>query len=194
MSSREIKSSEIAQAKGKGVNPVDHVIAFDGIAIIVSKDVTVNDLTIAQIRDIYTGKIRNWKDVGGPNKPILCISRDVSSGTFEVFKEIVLTGATVRDDAVKSASNQAVSTSVRDTPYSIGYIGLGYLSDDFKVLKVNGIEANKTTAKNRTYPIVRSLHLYTKGAPKGDVKSFIDYLLSPNGQKAVDELGFVSIK
>ena len=193
-SSRNIKTKEIALARGKGVNPVDHIVAWDGIAIVIHPDLPVKGITIEQLRDIYTGKISNWKALGGPNKNIVVASRDVSSGTFEVFKEKVLEGASVRDDALKLASNQAVSTTVSTTPFSIGYIGLGYLSSKVKAIDVNGIEPTANNAKNKTYPIVRSLHMFTNGEAKGIAKQYLDFVISSEGQKIVSELGFIPIK
>lgn len=194
MSSREIKTKEISNARSKGITPKDHIIAWDGLAIIVNVDVPIINLTMAQLKDIYSGKIKNWKDVGGPNKNIVAVSRDVASGTFEVFKEKVLLGGSMRDDALKLASNQAVLTTISSTPYSIGYVGLGYVTNEVKTVKVDGVAPSKESARNKTYPIVRSLHLYTDGEPKGDTKKFIDFVLSPDGQKIVDETGFVPLK
>ncbi|MCK5832234.1 phosphate ABC transporter substrate-binding protein [bacterium] len=193
-SSRDIKTKEITTAKGKGVNPTDHIVAWDGIAIVIHPNLTIKGITIERLRDIYTGKISNWKALGGPNKNIIVVSRDVSSGTFEVFKEKVLEGGSVRDDALKLASNQAVSTTISTTPFSIGYIGLGYLNNKVKAIQVNGIDATAASAKSGTYPIVRSLHMFTNGEAKGIAKQYIDFVLSSKGQEIVTEMGFISIK
>lgn len=193
-SSRTIKTKEIASARAKGVNPKEHAIAIDAIAIIINPQLNIEDLTTEQIHDIFTGKIQNWKDLGGPNLKIVPVSRDVASGTYEVFKEKVLKNKTERDDAIRVASNQAVATTVKDTPGSIGYVGLGYLTDAVKTVKVNGVFPSKETAKNGTYPIVRNLYMYTRGEPKGVAKQFIDFVLSPEGQNIVDELGFIKLK
>jgi phosphate transport system substrate-binding protein len=193
-SSRDIKSKEIATARSKGINPTDNIIAWDGIAIVVNKDIAIENLTITQLKDIYNSKIQNWKDVGGPNKNIVVVSRDVSSGTFEVFKEKVLLNGTMRDDALKLASNQAISTTISSTPYSIGYVGLGYIGEGINTVKINNVAATKATAKSKEYPISRSLHMFTNGKPSGITKQFIDFVLSAEGQKIVDDLGFVPVK
>ncbi len=192
--SREIKTREIATAREKGIEPMDHVVALDAIAAIVHPDVPVDNLTIDQIKDIYTGKITSWKTLGGPNKPIVVASRDVSSGTFEIFKEKVLSGDAVDESALKLASNQAVATTIASTPNSIGYIGLGYLTDKVKAVEIEGVEPTVENAQSEEYPIVRGLHMYTNGEPKGTAKAFIDYVMSEEGQAIVAELGYVPVK
>ena len=192
--SRPIKSKELTKARAKGINPVEHIVAWDGIAVVIHTDVPVSGLTLEQISDIYTGKIKNWKDVGGPNKTIVVVSRDVASGTYEVFKEKVLGGGSVRDGALKVASNQAVATTISTTPFSIGYIGLGYLSDKVKAIKVNGVMPSKQTAKSGEFPIVRPLYMFTNGEPTGLAKQFLDFVFSSEGQTIVGELGYVPVK
>jgi len=192
--SRAIKTKELAAAREKGIEPLEHIVALDGIAVVVNTEVPVDGLTIEQIRDIYTGKINNWKDLGGPSKTIVTVSRDVSSGTFEVFKEKVLEGEAVRDDALKVASNQAALTTVSSTPFAIGYIGLGYLSSKVKAIKVDGVEPSKETAKSGEFPIVRPLYMYTNGELKGLAKQFIDFVLSEKGQAITGELGYVPVE
>ena len=192
--SRHIKSKELVQAREKGINPYENVIANDAIAIILHKDNPINGLTLEQIKDIYTGKIQNWKEVGGPNRPIVIISRDVSSGTFEVFNKKVLRGAIGASGSLMLASNNAVATTVKDTPGAIGYAGLGYVTDEIKAIKVNGILPSKQTVQNKKYPIARTLHMYTNGTPKGIVKDYIDFILSTEGQELIEEQGFISVK
>ncbi len=191
--SRNIKNKEIVQARENGVNPVEHAVANDGIAIVLHKDNPVKALTIEQIRDIYTGKIINWSEVGGENKPIVIISRDVASGTFEVFNTIVLAGQKQISGALMLASNNAVATTVADTPGAIGYAGLGYLTDRISAVKVNGVMPTEGTIKGGTYPIARKLYMYTNGNPKGWTKKFIDYILSAEGQRIVEEQGFIAL-
>jgi len=191
--SRKIKTKEIANAKTKGVKPVNHTVAWDAIAVIVNPVMEIDNLSLEQLKDIYSGKITNWKKVGGPNKQIVIISRDVSSGTFEVFNEIVLDGATVCQSALKVASNQAVSTTVKNTPYAIGYIGLGYLNKHVKAIDVNDVEASVENAQNETYPIIRALHMYTDGEPRGMAKLFLDYVMSSDGQEIVADMGYIPI-
>ncbi|MBN1949546.1 MAG: PstS family phosphate ABC transporter substrate-binding protein [Candidatus Cloacimonetes bacterium] len=191
--SRHISTKEIAQARENGINPYENIVANDGIAIILNKNNPINDLSLSQLQSIYTGKIQNWKELGGPSLPIVLISRDVSSGTFEVFNSIVLSGAKAAESALMLASNNAVATTVKDTPGAIGYAGLGYVTDAIKAIKVNGVMPAKQTIQSKEYPISRTLHMYTNGAPKGIVKTYIDFILSPEGQALVEEQGFISV-
>ncbi len=192
--SRPMKPSEVKRAKAKGINPVAHVIARDGIAVVVHPSNPVSALTIDQIKDIYVGKIKNWKELGGKDMKIIVISRDSSSGTYEVFEHLVLKGAKVRKDALLMASNKAVAMAVAKTPGAIGYVGLGYLSKSLKALKVDGAYPTLETVRDGLYKLSRPLFMYTNGKPKGVIKEFIDFVLSPEGQKIVKEQGFVPIK
>ena len=192
-SSRPIKSKEISACKAKGVDPRAYVIANDAIAIVVHKGNAVQNLSIKQIKDIYTGMITNWKQVGGPSLPIVVVSRDVASGTFEVFNEKALGGAKVAASAQLLASNNAVVTAVSTTPGAIGYAGLGYITDGVKVVKVENVTPSETTAKNGTYKLARKLYMYTNGKAKGDVGNFIGWLQSPAGQEIVKQQGFISL-
>ena len=194
MASRPMKTKELKSARGKGINPLATVIAKDGIAIIVHPSNPLSEITLAQLKDIYTGKISNWKDVGGKPGKIVVISRDVASGTFEVFKKIVLKGAKTRADALMLASNKAVATTVEKTPGAIGYVGLGYISSKVKALAVDGVEPTKETVVSGKYKLARPLYLYTDGKPTGLAKEFIDFVLSPAGQKIVDKIGFVPVQ
>ena len=192
--SRPMKTKELKKAREKGINPVETIVAKDGIAIVVHPDNTVKALTLSQLKDIYIGKISNWRDVGGESGTIVVVSRDVASGTFEVFKKLVLKGDKVRDGALMLASNQAVATTVSQTPGSIGYIGLGYLSADVKALRIDNVLPSNKTVVSGEYKLARPLFMYTNGKPKGLVKDLIDFILSHQGQNIVKELGFVPIK
>lgn len=192
--SRAIKTSEIKQAKENGVNPVGTIIANDGIAIIVNPSCGLTDITKEQVKKIFTGEINNWKQLGGASMPIVAISRDVASGTFEVFKELVLKGSKVKDDALLLASNNAVATNVADTPGAIGYVGFGFLSDKVKALKVEGIAPTEKSVNDKSYSISRPLYVYTNGTPKGEIKDFLEFILSDEGQKIVKETGYIPLK
>jgi len=191
--SRHIKSKELTQARENGINPYENVVANDGIAVVVHFNNTMNALTLSQLKDIFTGTVQNWKDVGGPNMPIVVVSRDVSSGTFEVFNSKVLQNAKGADGSLMLASNNAVATTVGQTPGAIGYIGLGYMTDELKALTIDGVMPSKKTIQTKEYPISRTLHMYTNGSPKGLVKGFIDFVLSSEGQQIVEEQGFISV-
>ncbi|MEO0293287.1 MAG: phosphate ABC transporter substrate-binding protein [candidate division WOR-3 bacterium] len=193
-SSRAIQTKELKIAREKGVNVYANVIARDGIAIVVNPKNPIDSITLEDLKKIYTGEISNWEALGGPSKPIVVISRDFSSGTFEVFKDLVLKGGKVKDDALMLASNKAVATTVAETPDAIGYIGLGYISEEVKVLKIDGVFPNKETVQSGKYKLSRALFMYTNGEPKGIIKTFINFVLSREGQRIVEEEGFVPVK
>ncbi len=192
--SRPMKTKELFKARGKGIDPVAHVIAMDGIAVIVHPENSMDKLSMVQLKDIYTGKISNWKRVGGKRGVIVVVSRDSASGTFECFNKMALKKEKVRPDALLQASNQTVAMTVSKTPGAIGYVGIGYLSPQVKALKVNGVNPSKRTVSNGTYPIARPLYMYTDGKPKGLTGRFISFIMSAKGQKLVEEVGFVSVK
>lgn len=193
-SSRAIKDSELDKAVARGKRLQAHVIAMDGIAVIVNPANKISKLTKKQVKEIYTGKISNWSKVGGDNQKIVVISRDTASGTFEAFGELVLDKQKVRPDAIMQASNQAVASTVAKTPGAIGYVGLGFLSPSVKAVEIDGVVASKETVLSGKYPIARPLFMYTDGAPQGLIREFIDFIKSPEGQKLAEEEGFVALK
>jgi len=193
ISSREIKSNEIDKAREKGINPIAWVIAKDGIAVIVHPANPVKGLTLNQIKDIYSGKISNWKEVGGSNGRIVVVSRDSASGTYTCFQKLVMQKERVRPDALLQTSNATVVGVVKRTKGAIGYVGLGYLNGEVKVLSVEGIEPQEEMVSKGIYPLVRPLFIYTKEKSKGIVKEFIDFVLGKEGQKIVREEGFIPV-
>jgi phosphate transport system substrate-binding protein len=193
-SSRPIKGSEIKSALANGVDPKSTIIAMDGIAVIINNQNSVSNISKKDLKAIYTGGISDWSKLGCNIGKIVVISRDSSSGTFEAFGELALGGAKVRANALLQASNQAVVTTVSKTPGAIGYCGLGYLSDAVKLITVNGVVCEKSNVLKGTYPLARPLFLYTNGKPEGAAKIFIDFLLGSEGQKIVEEQGFIALK
>ncbi len=193
-SSRPIKASEISVALKKGVDPKPSVVALDGIAVVVNPKNGVTGLTKKQVKGIYTGGISDWAQVGGTAGKIIVVSRDTSSGTYEAFGALAMDGEKMRPDALLQAASQAVATTVSKTPGAIGYVGIGYISDTVKALNINEVECKKETVWNNTYPYARPLFMYTNGKPKGEAKKFIDFVVSAEGQKIVEEQGFVPLK
>uniref|UniRef100_A0A7C4YB08 Phosphate-binding protein n=1 Tax=candidate division WOR-3 bacterium TaxID=2052148 RepID=A0A7C4YB08_UNCW3 len=193
-SSRKIKDEEIKTGREKGIFIKEIEIAKDGIVIIVNKNNPVSNITIDELKKIYTGEITNWNKLGGPNQPIVVISRDLSSGTFEVFKEIVLKNAKMSENCLMLASNNAVSSTVSTTPWAIGYVGLGYITEDVKPLTLNNVIPSEKTVRDGTYKLSRSLYFYLNGEPKGEINKFIEFTLSETGQKLVKESGFIPLK
>jgi phosphate transport system substrate-binding protein len=193
-SSREAKDKEIAQGKEKGVSLTAHKIALDGIVPIVHPSMKLNNLTLEQLRDIYNGKIKSWKEIGGPDRPISVVSRDTSSGTYEVWEEKILKGDRVRPDALLVASNGQAVQTVAENKYAIGYIGIGYVDKSIKGLRVNDKTASASSVRDGSWPIARPLFMYTNGKPAGVIAKFIDFMLSKEGQKIVNEVKYVSLK
>jgi phosphate transport system substrate-binding protein len=191
--SRPMKVKEILLCQKKGISPVPHIVAMDGIAVIVHTSNPVQGLNIEEIKDIYTGKITNWKELGGKDLKIVVVSRDSSSGTFETFETIVLKGKKVIPESLAQASNQTVATVISTTKGAIGYVGLGYISNTVKALQVNGVIPEQETVVSGKYPISRPLYMYTDGAPQGVAKDFLEFICSEEGQKIVEEQGFVPL-
>jgi len=204
--SRPIKDKETKQAEEAGINVVEHVVAFDGIAVIVHPSNGAGQLSVEQISDIFVGNITNWNEVGGSDAEIVIVSRDSASGTYEAFKELVVTLHKTdkeRDyaaSALKESSNQAVLTAVAQTETAIGYVGLGYLDDSVKALDVvamgggDAVAASVDNVKSGDYPVSRSLFCYTNGEPAGVLKDYMDFCMSDEGQQIVADEGFVPVK
>ena len=180
--SREITAEE------RALGIVDTVIARDGIAIVVHPSQTVKGLTKDQIRDIFSGKITNWSEVGGVSKAIHVVAREEGSGTRAAFEEMVMgKEALIAKEAVLQPSNGAVRTTVAGDPDSIAFLSFGYLDNTVKALDVDGKAATVENAKAGVYPIVRPLLYLTKGEPSGLAKTYIDFVLSLEGQAIVGE-------
>jgi phosphate transport system substrate-binding protein len=193
-SSRFIKDKEVELAVEKGEYPVPFAVAYDCIVPVVHPSNPVMNLTMEQLKAVYQGEVKNWKEVGGPDRPIVVISRDTSSGTYEVWHKKVLKEERVFPGALLQASNGAVVQAVSKNKNAVGYIGLGYIDESVKPLTVNKIKGSEETTLNGTYPISRPLYMFTNGWPKGDTLNFINFVLHPEkGQKYVGEAGFVPL-
>ena len=193
--SRPMKSSEMKAAQDAGILPIEHIIAMDGIAVIVHSSNPIANLTTGQIKDIYTGKIKNWKDLGGPDQPIVVISRDTNSGTYETFETMVLKGEKIAGNVEYVGSNGAIRQRVMSTESAVGYVGLAF-TEGVKAVTVNGIAAVPATVINKTYPIARPLYMYTNGRPSSGtpLDDFINLSNTVEGKKIIDDTGFVSLK
>lgn len=193
-SSRAMKDAELDKAVSAGIDPKANIVAMDGIAVIVNASNPVAKMSKKQVKDIYTGRISSWSSLGGSDDKIVVVSRDSASGTFEAFGEMALDKAKVRPDALMEASNQAVASVVAKTPGAIGYVGLAYIGQGVKAVELDGVVPSKETVLSKQYALSRPLFMYTDGKPRGAVKEHIDFILSPEGQKLVDEEGFVAIR
>lgn len=193
-SSRFIKDEEVKAAIEKGTYPVPFAVAYDCIVPVVNPANTVKNLTLDQLKSIYMGQVKNWKEVGGSDGEIVVISRDTSSGTYEVWEEKVMKKARVFPGALLQASNGAITQAVSKNKNALGYLGVGYVDKSVKAVTVNDIPGNEETTLNGKYPISRPLFMFTRGWPSGDALKFINYVLSPQrGQKFVKEAGFVPL-
>ncbi len=203
--SRQIKPEEREQAESQGVTPVEHVIARDAIAVIVNPNNPVSRLTLRQISDIYSGKINNWKEVGGEDRPIVRLSRETNSGTHVYFLETVLRLGEKDNDTLFATntlllpSSEGIIAEVRQNPNAIGYDGLGYVPDDLKMIAIAQTEGGAyvlpsvETVNDGTYPIARDLYMYTNGEPTGAIADYLDWIHGEEAQGIVRDLGFVPI-
>ena len=169
------------------------VVARDGIVMVVNLKNKVNNLTVDQIRDIYNGKIKNWKELGGDNSPITVISREAGSGTRSSF-ETIIKNITLLKEALIQDSNGTVRETVINDANAIGYISHGLVNEKIKALQTNGISCTADEIMNGRYILVRPIYLLTKGEPAGGVKNFIDYVISPEGQETIKSSGLIPAK
>jgi len=193
--SRAMKNSELKAAQDAGVLPIEHVVAMDGIAMVVHPSNPASDLTLEQVRQVYTGKIRNWKELGGPDRPIVVISRDTNSGTYETFETLVMNRQKMAGNVEYVGSNGAIRQRVMSTEGAIGYVGLAF-TEGVKPLSAGGVEPTHETVLDKTYPIARPLYMYTNGRPKEGTPlfEFIGIAASEEGKKIVEATGFVPLR
>jgi phosphate transport system substrate-binding protein len=201
--SREMKESEIKLARSRGVEPNKIVVALDGLAVIVHPSNPVNALSMDQLAKMYMGGITNWEAVGGRPGRIVLLSREVNSGTHVYFKEHVLRHGMedakeeFAPEALLLPSSQAIVDEVTQNPSAIGYLGMGYVNNRVKTLKISlnssspAVDPTIEAVVKNTYPIARPLIMYTNGTPTGLTKQFLDFVLSPAGQEIVTKLDFV---
>ena len=205
--SRQIKPEELAAAQAAGLNPQEFVIARDAIAVIVNPENPVDQLTLEQLSQIYRGEIANWSEVGGENRPIVRLSRETNSGTHVYFLEAVVRLGNSDDKTIFTAntlllpSSEGIISEVRDNPNAIGYDGLGYVTSEVKMVAISSLETpdvyvlpSAVTVSDNSYVISRSLYMYTYDVPTGVVKEYLDWILSPEAQQIVTDLGFVPVK
>ena len=192
--SRFMKSSEFSAAAGKGIMPVAHVVAMDGLPIIVHPANPVHDLTTEQVHDIYTGKITNWNQLGGPDMRIVKISRDTNSGTYETFRTLVMRKDKMSKDVEYVGSNGGIRQRVMSTKAAIGYAGLAFV-DKVKVLRINGVEPNNESVASGRYAIARPLYMFTNGYPEmgTHLHAFVTLYLTEKGQEIIESIGFVPV-
>ena len=203
--SRQIKQKELENAAENGVTPIEFIVARDAIAVIVNPDNPINQLTLQQISDIFSGKYTNWNELGGDDRPIVKLSRETNSGTHVYFLEEVVRQGNKEDqtlfsqDTLLLPSSEGIISEVTSNPNAIGYDGLGYITDEVKVIAVaitsddDFVFPSIATVNNNTYPIARNLYMYTNGEPTGHIKEYLNWIFSKEAQLIVSKLGFVPI-
>jgi len=202
--SREMKPEEIEAAKANGIIPKEFTVARDAITVVVNPTNPVSALTLQQISDIYTGRITNWRQVGGENRPIVLLSRESNSGTYVYFLENVIrlgkkeSTLLFSPETLLMPSSEGISAEIRQNPNAIGYDGLGYVTADQKMLAMahsaDGpyVLPSVDSVNDGSYPISRPLYMYTAGEPKGQVAAYLSWVLG-GGQALVSVLGFVPL-
>lgn len=193
--SRFMKPKEFKKAVANGIMPVAHAIAMDGVCVVVHPSNPVKNLTTEQIQKIYTGEIKNWSQLGGPNKAIVPYTRDSSSGTYETFHKLAMHKKKMGSSVQTVSSNPNMKTNVAKNDGAIGYVGLGFVDDSIKPVNVDGIEATEQTIALGKYPISRPLFFFTNGYPKLGtiVFQFCNFYLSEQGQEIVRAKGFIPL-
>ena len=203
--SRQMQPVELQQAKTNGIDPVEFIVARDAIAVAVNPANPVSRLTFQQISDIYSGKINNWSQVGGQDRPIVRLSREVNSGTHVYFRDTVIRLGDSKNktffsaDTLLLASSEGIVSELRQNPNAIGYDGLGYIPSDLKKISVardaSGpyVLPSVASVNDKSYPIARDLYMYTAGQPVGAVKAYLEWIVSAEAQLIVVNLGFVPI-
>jgi phosphate transport system substrate-binding protein len=198
--SREIKASEVASAKANGVNPVEWVVGLDGISIVAHPNNPLMELTLEQLEKIYNGTYTNWSEVGGNDATIITYGRQSTSGTYDFFREHVLHNTNYRADNRELAGNAEIVQSVQSDVNGIGYVGVAYTKQgvNVKVLKIKtsttapAYEPTVDNVASGAYPIARKLYIYTDGMPTGTLDDYISFLLGPQGQELLEEVGYIS--
>lgn len=199
--SRAMQSKEIAEARSRNIHPVVEAMALDGITIAVNSANPIHSLTLEQIRGIYTGKIRNWKEVGGHDGPIVVLSRESTSGTYAYLREYVLKNDKYSSSCLLMPSTKAIEQEVTSNKNAIGYGGLAYFANKkhVKIIAVarehggESVEPTDSTIRSKKYPISRPLFMITRGKPTGEVADFIKFCHSEEGQKIVERVGYVTL-
>lgn len=203
--SRAIKSEEIKAAEANGIEPVEHVIARDAIAVIVNPQNPVDQLTLEQISRIYRGEITNWKEVGGEDRPIVRLSRETNSGTHVYFLEAVVRMGNSNDKTIFSPltlllpSSEGIIAEVSSNPNAIGYDGLGYVTHEVKMIAVSPgkgqpyVLPSIDSVNDKSYPIARDLYMYSRKDSSQAVLDYLQWVLSDEAQQIVADLGFVPV-
>jgi phosphate transport system substrate-binding protein len=195
MSSRRTKPAEVGAASAKNVNMKPHIVAYDGMAVIVNANNPIKSLTRKQVEQIFTGDVTDWSAVGGSGGRISIYTRNTSSGTYSDWKELAMKKRDYAGGSQKMAGNEQIAAEVGKNPNGIGYVGLAYIkAPGTKVVPIDRQMPSVASVQSKSWPYARPTFYYTNGDPGGVVKEFVDFTLSPAGQKIVANVGFVPVK
>lgn len=200
--SREIKDKEIKDAKARGVEPVEWKVAIDGISVIVHPSNPLDKITLDQLKAIYNGSYTNWRQLGGPDKPINTYGRQSNSGTYVYWQEHILQNQNYRTDMQSLNGNADIVEAVSKDPASIGYVGVAYAAARPKDVKTLSVQEKAESPAypptpenivNKKYPISRYMYIYTDGIPKGAVREYLKFIISDEGQRIVEQVEYIPL-
>jgi phosphate transport system substrate-binding protein len=195
MSSREVKSAETMAAQAKGVTLKPTIVAYDGLGVIVNTKNPIANLTRKQVEQIFTGEVTDWSALGGKPGKISIYTRNTSSGTYSDWKELAMKKRDYAATAQKMAGHEQIAAEVGKNPDGIGYVGLAYMkAGGIKVVTVDGKGPSANAVRDKSWPYARPTYYYTNGDPAGLAKAFVEFTVSPAGQKIVENVGFVPVK
>lgn len=195
MASRRAKATEVSAAQAKGVTMKPTIVAYDGIAVVVNEKNPVKGLTKKQVEQIFTGDVTDWSAVGGQPGKISVYTRNTSSGTYSEFKDLAMSKRDYAGSSQKMAGNEQIASEVAKNPNGVGYVGMAYAkTPGIKILSIDGHMPSHAEVQAKNYPYARPTFYYTNGAPAGETKAFVDFTLGPEGQKIVDQVGFIPVK
>jgi phosphate transport system substrate-binding protein len=195
MSSRRAKPAEISAASAKGVNMKPTIVAYDGLGVIVNAANPIKGLTKKQVEQIFTGEITDWSAVGGSGGKISVYTRNTSSGTYSDWKELAMKKRDYAPGSQKMAGHEQIAAEVGKNLNGVGYVGLAYMkAGGIKVVPIEGQMPSQKAVIDKSWPYARPTFYYTNGEPAGVARQFVDFTLSPTGQKIVDRVGFVPVK
>jgi phosphate transport system substrate-binding protein len=193
--SRFMKDKEFKDATTKSVFPVAHVVAMDGVCIVVHPSNPIKALTSEQVQSIYLGKTKNWKELGGPDVSIVVISRDTESGTYDTFDKFIMKKKKMVSSVEYVTSNPQAFARVKNTRGAIGYVGYGFVQSGVKAITLDGVKPSRQTILSGKYPVSRPLFMFTNGYPilGSMAHKFVTYHLTEEGQEVVEDKGFVAV-
>ena len=195
MSSRRARPTEVSAASAKGVSLKPTIVAFDGMAVVVSANNPLAKLTARQVEQIFTGDVTDWSAVGGKPGKISVYTRNTSSGTYQDWKDLAMKRRDYAKASQKMAGNEQIVAEVAKNPNGIGYVGLAYVgAPGTKVVPIDGVAPSKETVLNKKYIYARPTFYYTNGDPTGEAAKFIEFTLSDAGQRIAEQVGFVPVK